>query len=66
MKSTRIRTPSSENAFHERMILPEEERRWIRKWEGSYRWFRSPNVVPLERYRGSTEMARIRRMLLAR
>ena len=43
---------SKDDAFWQRLVLPEEERRWLRDWEGSYRWFRSPNVVQLERYRG--------------
>jgi hypothetical protein len=28
-------------------------------WDGSYRWFRSENVVPLERYRSTREIDRI-------
>jgi hypothetical protein len=43
---------SQDDAFWQRLVLPEGERRWLRDWEGSYRWFRSPNVVQLERYRG--------------
>jgi hypothetical protein len=41
----------SEDAFWRRLVLPEEERRRLFpgvEWIGGYRWFRSPNVVPLE------------------
>jgi hypothetical protein len=39
-----------EHAFWRRLILPEEERRT--PWLGTgYRWFRSPNVIPLEQWR---------------
>src|SRR5262249_9546582 len=42
-----------EHAFARQLILPEEDRaRYTSaKWEGGYRWFRSPNVVCLEKYR---------------
>ena len=53
-------------AFWQRLCLPEEERRRIRAWEGSYRWFRSHNVIKLERYRSRVEMGRIRAVLLTR
>ena len=53
-------------AFWQRLCLPEEERRRLRAWEGSYRWFRSPNVVKLELYRSPVEMDRIRAILLTR
>jgi hypothetical protein len=33
-------------------------------WDGSYRWFQSPNVVRLEDYRDSVEIARIRENIL--
>ena len=35
-------------------------------WDGSYRWFRSENVVPLERYRTAKEIDRIRINVLLR
>ena len=39
-----------EDAFWRKLILPQEERSI--PWEGKgYRWFRSPNVVPLEQWR---------------
>jgi hypothetical protein len=35
------------------LTFPEEERaRWtLAKWEGGFRWFRSPNVICLEKAR---------------
>ena len=48
--------------FWQRLVLPEED--WRRlypamTWTGSYRWFRSTNVIDLWRYRNSVEKARI-------
>ena len=42
------------HAFARQITMPVED--WARymptaKWEGGYRWFRSPNVVCLEKYR---------------
>jgi hypothetical protein len=50
----------TDDEFWQRLVLPEEERRWIRDWEGGYRWFQSPNVIQIERFRGRDEMAQIR------
>ena len=50
------------NRFWQRLILPEEDRRRLypaMTWTGSYRWFRSTNVIDLWRYRNSVEKARI-------
>jgi hypothetical protein len=35
------------------LVFPEEDRaQWTTAaWSGEFRWFRSPNVVPLEKYR---------------
>ena len=56
-----------EDRFWQGLILPEEDRRrlypWM-PWKGSYRWFRSANVVDLWRYRNSVEKARICAVLL--
>jgi hypothetical protein len=39
-----------EDIFWRKFTLPEEDRDW--PWDGiGYRWFRSPNIVPLEQYR---------------
>ena len=49
----RTRTPKEE-AFWQRLLLPQEDRDW--PWDGiGYRWFRSPNVVALEHYRRPTK-----------
>jgi hypothetical protein len=42
-----------DEAFLRRLIFPEEDRHQFTAtpWRGGYRWFRSPNVVCLERYR---------------
>jgi hypothetical protein len=51
----RTRT-QEEEAFWQRLILPQEDRDW--PWDGiGYRWFRSPNVVALEHYRRSASHA---------
>jgi hypothetical protein len=44
-----------DEAFLRSLIRPEEDRRKLyptHPWGGGFRWFRSPNVVPIERYRG--------------
>ncbi len=39
-----------EDAFWRKLVLPQEER--STPWEGKgYRWFRSPNIIPLERWK---------------
>lgn len=39
-----------EHAFWRKLILPQEDRRT--PWEGKgYRWFRSPNIIPIEQWR---------------
>ena len=42
-----------EHAFARSVLLPEEDRANLTaaRWEGGYRWFRSANVIPMERYR---------------
>jgi len=59
-----VKSQKQDDAFWQRLVLPEEERRWLRDWDGSYRWFRSSNIVCLERYRDPAEMVRIRVVLL--
>jgi hypothetical protein len=56
-----------DDRFWQRLMLPEEDRRRLYPgidWTGSYRWFRSANVVDLWRYRNSIEKARICAVLL--
>ena len=45
-----------DESFLRKIVFPEEERRLLTTapWDGSYRWFCSPNVIPLERYREVT------------
>jgi len=41
-------------SFWRKLVLCEEDRRQLipsRPWVGGYRWFRSPNVVPIEQWR---------------
>jgi len=45
--------------FWKKLILPEEDRPPGTVWVGCFRWFRSPNVVPIERYMDPTGRARI-------
>jgi hypothetical protein len=43
-------------------VLSWEEQRRLNPflvWDGSFRWFRSENVIPLERYRSLKEIERI-------
>jgi hypothetical protein len=42
-----------DEAFLRQLVLPEEDRRRrfpASVWTGGYRWFRSPNVLCLEKY----------------
>jgi hypothetical protein len=51
-----------DDTFWQKRILPEEDRRGRPippLWNGSYRWFRSPNIVDLWHYRSPTEKRRI-------
>lgn len=42
-----------EDRFWQQLVFCEEDRRLHTSapWQGGYRWFRSPNVIPIERYR---------------
>jgi len=56
----------NDDRFWQRLILPEEDRRRLHPatpWTGSYRWFRSANVIDLWSYSNSTEKMRIRAAL---
>lgn len=53
MQSNRMDEDDDE-AFMRSLIRPEEDRRRLHPgvaWQGGFRWFRSPNVVPLEQWR---------------
>jgi hypothetical protein len=43
----------AEYVFARQVLLPEEDRAKLTaiRWDGGYRWFRSPNVVCLEKAR---------------
>jgi hypothetical protein len=52
----------AEHAFARQILLSVEDRiRYMpqAKWEGGYRWFRAPNVVCLEKYRGLKAAGRL-------
>jgi hypothetical protein len=58
-----------QEAFYRRRILPWEDKRSYDPylvWDGSFRWFRSANIVPLEQYRTVEEINRIRANVLRR
>jgi hypothetical protein len=42
-----------EETFLRGLVIPEEDRHLFTTstWSGGYRWFRSPDVVPIEYYR---------------
>jgi hypothetical protein len=53
--------------FYRKFILSWEDKRKLDPllvWDGSFRWFRSDNVIPLERYRSLEEMTHIRSTIL--
>jgi hypothetical protein len=60
MPSNQIKDDDDEE-FMRSLIRPEEDRRRLHPtipWEGGFRWFRSPNVVPIERYRQARSWSR--------
>jgi hypothetical protein len=44
---------TDEETFFRHLTVPEEDRRFFTSvpWDGGFRWFKSSNVVCLERYR---------------
>jgi hypothetical protein len=48
-----------DDVFMRRITYCEEERRLHTSapWSGGYRWFRSPNVIPIERWRRTHKAA---------
>jgi hypothetical protein len=63
------RTEDEDEELFRKFALCEEER--LKRypttvWTGGYRWFRSPNVIPLERYRTPEQIDRIRLNVLRR
>jgi hypothetical protein len=56
MTSEQVEVEDDDESFMRSLVRCEEDRRRLHPgvpWNGSYRWFRSRNVVPLERYRPS-------------
>jgi hypothetical protein len=54
MTSLRLNREDDADTFWQKLILPEEDRLHLyphERWKGGYRWFRSPNVIPIERIR---------------
>ena len=48
-----VDTWEADESFLRLVTFPEEDRHLFTTapWKGEFRWFRSPNVIPLERYR---------------
>jgi hypothetical protein len=48
-----LRKYEEAHAFLRRLVLPEEDRARFTsaRWQGEYRWFQSPNVIPIEKLR---------------
>jgi hypothetical protein len=47
-----------DEAFLRQLVLSEEDRLRLHptvRWMGGFRWFRSPNVIPLEQWRRREE-----------
>jgi hypothetical protein len=46
------RQAEDEDAFWRKLVLPQEERMRLGiPWQGGYRWFKSVNIIPIERGR---------------
>jgi hypothetical protein len=51
-----VRSYSEEEVeFFRAVVIPEEDRRLFTSvpWRGEFRWFRSPNIIPMEKWRRS-------------
>jgi hypothetical protein len=48
-----VKRYDDEHAWLRQFVIPEEDRHLFTtiKWSGEYRWFRSPNIVCLEKVR---------------
>jgi hypothetical protein len=47
---------NEDEAFLRQLVLPEEDRLRLHptvQWTGGFRWFRSPNVIPIEYWKRS-------------
>jgi len=50
-----------EHEFARQILMPEEDRLALTSmpWQGGYRWFRSPNIICLEKYRRLRAQGRV-------
>jgi hypothetical protein len=58
LEAEKLKDPEEEDeAFLRRIIFPEEDRRLYTTapWHGGYRWFRSPNIIPIEQWRSKPD-----------
>lgn len=57
--TTLLEADSDDEAFLRHVIFPEEDRHLYTTtpWTGGFRWFRSPNVIPIERWRAAKTSA---------
>jgi hypothetical protein len=62
MTPTPTEQTEQDDEFLRALVFPEEDRaRWTTApSRGEFRWFRSPNVIPLERFRPVRNCRRIR------
>ncbi len=59
--------PKPNTTLWHRLVMSEEDRRACSTapaWDGGFRWFKSENVVDLQRYRSPAEKERIRDIFL--
>jgi len=61
-RSTGLNVDQDDEALLRKFTFAEEDRRLYTTaaWKGEYRWFRSSNVIPLEKYRKRAERAHAR------
>jgi hypothetical protein len=54
---TSLLIEDEDKVFLRRIIFPEEDRHLFTTipWRGGYRWFRSPNIVPIEQWRAKVK-----------
>ena len=52
---------AADETFMRTIVFPEEDRRLFTtaRWKGEFRWFRTPNVICLEKYRRLKALERI-------
>jgi hypothetical protein len=56
-----------EDTFWRKLVLPQEERMRLGiPWHGGYRWFSSPNVIPIEQWRKKRDSRATRRAAIER